>query len=90
MAAVTICSDFWTQENKVTVSIVYPSIAITLVFSREKMELRAYSYYKLQTWSGKANSRLTDRSIENQKVFTTTPDQEIANSGQPQYTAPQK
>ena len=27
---------------------------------------------------------------ENQKVATTTPDQEIANSGLPQYTAAQK
>ena len=26
MAAVTICSDFGAQENKVSVSIVYPSI----------------------------------------------------------------
>ena len=54
------------------------------------MELGAYSYYKLQTWSWKANSRLTDKSVENQKVATTTPDQEIANSGLPQYTAVQK
>ena len=35
--------------KSVTVSIVSPSIAITLVVSREKMELGAYSYYKLQT-----------------------------------------
>ena len=32
-----------------TVFIVFPSIAITLVYSREKMELHAYSYCKLQT-----------------------------------------
>ena len=35
--------------KSVTVSIVFPSIAITLVYSREKMELHAYSYCKLQT-----------------------------------------
>ena len=66
--------------KSVTVSIASPAIEITLVFSREKVELGAYSYYKLQTWSGKTNSRLTYRSIENQKVATTTPDQEIATA----------